>query len=154
MNIENGPVRYLVFDTRDGTMITPVEVSGEVISRKDRRLIGISRELEPLQAEEPAPELLRSQVGELCDPMYGGKVELLVERCPSEVGLEDAESVIVLLLGGVCLPELELKFGEAELGVEEAQVAGKATILLRRNNLPDKRVVGGGIVRGDCEERN
>lgn len=114
---------YLIFDAGDGAVIAPIKVSRKVIRRQDRCLLSIRRELEPpLQPKEVPPELGRSKVGELGDAVDGGGVELLVSLGAAEVSLEDGESVIVLLLGGVGFGVLGLEEGEVVVGVEERVV--------------------------------
>ena len=94
-------VQYLVLYGRNGSVISPIEILGEIISRKDRSLGSVRRKPESLQAEVIPAELGRSKIGELSDAVDGRGVELLVTQRPAQVSLEDRKPVIVLLLGGV-----------------------------------------------------
>lgn len=105
---------YLVLHAGDSAFVTPIEILGEIVGRKDRCLLGIVGEAESqrVQSEVPALEFLWGQVREFGDAVDGFRVQLLVDLGSAEVIPEDAEAVVVLLLRCVALAELELKPGE------------------------------------------
>lgn len=58
-------------------------------------------------------ELELGEIGEQCEAMDGAGIKLLLALGSTEVSLEDTEPVIVLLINGVGLSELE--FGVLEV---------------------------------------
>lgn len=78
----------------------------------------MSRVLQPIpNAQEPVLKLGLSQIGEPSHPMYSAGVKLLVTLGKSQISLEDLETVIVLLLGGVRFVEPFLEEGEMVVGL-------------------------------------
>lgn len=142
----------LILNRTNGSVLSPVEVSGEIASRELRRLLRVGRQLQPLlmQPQVVLLELLRGEVGELGDAVDGGGIDQLVALGAAQVSLEDGESVIVLLLGGVRLAVLGLEQGEVVVGVQEL-VDGLRTF---GDDLADQRIVGDGVHEGiDGSER-
>lgn len=70
----------LILNSTNGSVISPVEVRGEIVRRELRRLLGVGRELQPLlvQPQVVLLELFRGQVGELGDAVDGGGIDQLV----------------------------------------------------------------------------
>ena len=127
---------YLIFDVSNPTLLSPIEIGGKIISRQDRGLISVNRELNAaLQAKEVPAEFLRSEVGEFGDAVDSGGVELLVALGAAQVSLEDREPVIVLLLSGVGLAVVALEEREVVLRIEEM-------IFTVRYNLADQEILG------------
>ncbi|TQD89344.1 hypothetical protein C1H46_025094 [Malus baccata] len=126
--------------------VAPIKVGGKITSGKYRGLVSVGRKPEATFESEKVPaKLLGSEIGELGDSVDRGRVERLVPLGAAEVGLEDAESVVVLLLSRVGLSEGGFEAGEMALGVEELIVVGF------RNDLLDERVdVVGNCGGGEC----
>lgn len=125
---------YLVFNARHSALIAPVKVGREIVGGEDRSLLGVRRKPNTLQAEELLPEFCRSEIGELGDAVDGTGVQLLVELGSTQVGLEHAEPVVVLLLTRIALPELGLEGREMAPRVEQR-------ILAVRYHLADQEIV-------------
>lgn len=141
----------MIFDTGDSSVISPIEILGQVVGRQERGLIRVLRQPEP--ASDPQmtpPELGGRQVGEPRDAVDRRGIELLVPPRAAQVRPEHRESVIVLLLGGVRLAETRLE--EREVAVvlgREVAVGGGAV-----HDLPDQRIavdLRGGVGRDDGE---
>lgn len=130
----HGTVRYLVFDRRYSSMVSPIEVGREVVGGKDRSLASIGREAQTPEAKELPAELAGSKIGELGDAMNSAGVKLLVSLGSAQIRLKYGEPEVVLLLIGVGLSEFLLEVGEVMLSVEKVIVAV-------RYDLTDQRVV-------------
>ena len=115
-------------------MITPIEIGGKIVSRKDRSLLSIRREAERLEPKKLPAELSRSQIRKLGNAMNGVRIKLLVPLGSAKVGLEDVEPVIVLLRSSVGLPKRLLEACEVVLCVEKQ-------IVTFRNDLSDQNIL-------------
>ena len=143
----------MVLDVSDGSFVSPIEILWEILGGENGCLLSVRRQAQRLEAQELAAELGRSEIGEFGDAVDGGGVELGVQPRSAEVGLEDAEATVVLLLGRVLLPELRLEAREVVLRVQQVVL-----LLLRRfadgirHHLTDQDVVGGAGHGGEEEE--
>lgn len=116
-------------------MISPIKIFGEMIGWKNRSLVGIGRESESApESEKGLPKLGRSEVGEPSDAVVGRGVEPLVALGAAEVGLEDLEPVVVLLLGRV-------SFTEPGLEEREMVLRSEPDLTVFVHHLPDQKIV-------------
>lgn len=115
-------------------MISPVEISRQIIRRQNRRLVSVGRESElPIDAKELASELALREIGELSDAVDGGGIDFLVSPRAAQVRLEDRESVIVLLLRSIDLSEFLLEDREVVIGIKQRVLVALAVV----NDLTD-----------------
>lgn len=110
-------------------MITPIEISREITSRKNRSLASIGGKPKRLKAEELAAKFGGSKIGEFGDAVDGGGIQILVQPGSPQVRLENTEPVVVLLSCTVRLAVLGLEVGEVVLGVQQV------ILLVVRNDL-------------------
>lgn len=110
----------------------------------------VGREGGGAEAEVLALELLGGEIAELGDAVDGGGVEALVAAGAADVGLEDGESVGVLLRIGVALAE-PLEEGREVVVLRAQQVVAV-------DHLPDELILvfgdgdGDGAGKGDGDK--
>lgn len=136
----------MVLDVSDGSFVLPIKILGCLMS--------VCQETQQLEAEELATELGRSEIRQFGDVVDDGRVELGMQPRSMEVGLEDAEATVVLLLGHILLPELRLEAREVVLLVKKVVL-----ILLLccftdgiRHHLTNQDVISGAGHDGKEEE--
>ena len=104
-------------------MITPIKVCRKIFDRQYRSIVSIGRKANGLKAKELPAKLGRSKIGEFCDAVGGGGIQLLVQLGSTQVSLEHTEPIIMLLLCSIDLAELGLEHAEVMLCVEQAILA-------------------------------